>query len=518
MLNQKLTDMKRWFCSFFTLGICFMLITQSFSQSNDEWSQFRGPNCSGIASGSASPPIEFGENNNLLWKIKFPEGSSSPVVWDSKVFLTGFIKEKEALLTICLDSESGKIMWQDTIYPEIIENYHPISSPAQATIAVDESGIYSYFASYGIRCFDHSGSIKWDNPMPLNGTSRYGNPGSPVLSDDKVFLFRGYGGEKVRCLLALNKENGDTIWNTFIQSETPFRNDNAASYSTPVIYENQIILHRVGGVASYDLTSGSPIWWFPVQTNGNTTPVVYDNHLFIGAWNHLSEEDRRGEYILYDTYEKALTKFDANGDSLIIKDEIPEDLLICSRPELEQEYEQDKWLPLKRYFEYVLDKNKDGFADKNEWLATYQLFQAYMQNLGTFALPLNLNGEVKNSDILWMNFEKNPEVPSPLVYNNEVYIIKNGGWLTCIDSKNGELYYQEKIGAPGAYISSPIVANDNIYIASNNASVKVIKAGRKPIVLSETKFAGKITATPAVIKNKLYIRTSSYVYAFANHE
>ena len=43
------------------------------------WSQFRGPNGSGVAEGQ-KPPIEFGPDKNLKWKVPAPSGMSSPII------------------------------------------------------------------------------------------------------------------------------------------------------------------------------------------------------------------------------------------------------------------------------------------------------------------------------------------------------------------------------------------------------------------------------------------------------
>ena len=43
------------------------------------WPQFRGPNGSGVADGQ-QPPVEFGPEKNLKWKVPVPSGLSSPIV------------------------------------------------------------------------------------------------------------------------------------------------------------------------------------------------------------------------------------------------------------------------------------------------------------------------------------------------------------------------------------------------------------------------------------------------------
>src|SRR5262249_44195965 len=114
------------------------------------WPQFRGPNSSGL--GDGKPPVEFGPDQNALWKTAVGAGLSSPIVWEGRIFLTEFDRAKKQFATLCIDRGTGKILWRRTITPEQIEKVHAISSPAAATPATDGERVYVYFGSYGLVC------------------------------------------------------------------------------------------------------------------------------------------------------------------------------------------------------------------------------------------------------------------------------------------------------------------------------------------------------------------------------
>ena len=78
-----------------------------------DWPQFRGPNGSGV-SATTNLPVEFGPTKNVLWKTELPPGHSSPVLTRNRIFVTAHTKEKAnyKLLVICLDRQTGKILWQ----------------------------------------------------------------------------------------------------------------------------------------------------------------------------------------------------------------------------------------------------------------------------------------------------------------------------------------------------------------------------------------------------------------------
>ena len=96
-----------------TLLALFVLAFALPTVSAEDWTQFRGPNGSGV-SASTGLPQEFGPNKNVVWKTELPPGHSSPVLTADRIFVTAHTKEKEnhKLFVICLDRQTGKILWQ----------------------------------------------------------------------------------------------------------------------------------------------------------------------------------------------------------------------------------------------------------------------------------------------------------------------------------------------------------------------------------------------------------------------
>ncbi len=71
----------------------------------DEWTQFRGPNGTGVSE-TKNLPTEFGPKKNVVWKADLPPGHSSPVLTRDRIFVTAH--EKDTLLVICLDRRDRK--------------------------------------------------------------------------------------------------------------------------------------------------------------------------------------------------------------------------------------------------------------------------------------------------------------------------------------------------------------------------------------------------------------------------
>ena len=123
-------------------------------------------------------------------------------------------------------------------------------------------------------------------------------------------------------------------------------------------------------------------------------------------------------------------------------------------------------------------------------------------------------GEVSEANIAWSERRGVPGVPSPLYYNGRLYTFLNGGIVFCRVAKSGELLYTARLGAPGYYYSSPVAADQKIYIASEEGVLVVLDAGEKLSILATNKLDGAILATPALVDGKIYVRTENHLYAF----
>src|SRR5262245_11358135 len=77
-----------------------------------DWTQFRGPNASGLCS-CGRLPAEFGPQKNVLWKTDVPVGNSSPILVGDRIFITA--SEGDELITICLSRTTGKIQWRQSV-------------------------------------------------------------------------------------------------------------------------------------------------------------------------------------------------------------------------------------------------------------------------------------------------------------------------------------------------------------------------------------------------------------------
>jgi outer membrane protein assembly factor BamB len=305
---------------------------------------------------------------------------------------------------------------------------------------------------------------------------------------------------KERYLLALDSRRGEQVWK---------QNLIEAGYSTPIIWGKDVVVHCEGFIAGYSIKDGSRSWYILVRTHGESTPIVHEDTLYVNTWHYLGHLN----YPLVNTgIEAFFIKYDSNQDSLISRKEFPLSYLPSGKPDNEgiSKDESGQHGEVWSWF----DTDKDDSLDKTE-LRRYLNFCIAIDH-GIVAFKSGGKGDISASHLLWRETENVAEVPSPLYYKDRIYIIKNGGFISCVNAKTGRIVYKTRIKGVGPYFASPVVADDQIYIAAHNGRIVVLAAGDELKILSNKNFGEKILATPAIVDNKLYMRTDTHLYAFGD--
>ena len=445
----------------------------------------------------------------MIWNTNLSKGQSSPCIWQDHIFITGFEEEEKLLNMYCIDRESGAIQWQKENSVKEFEKVHVISSPANATPATDGERVVFYFSSYGLLCYDLNGEKQWEMKIPIP-KSRHGMGTSPVISGDLVIM-NCFGHENDPCLLAINKYNGEKVWKYSCPVEEGALVDRS-SYSTPVIYKDQVIIYRSDDVSAYDLKSGDQVWRFLTGLGvGDTvcTPVIGNGIVYVTVFSTIGNTEVRAQF---PDFAGLVSKYDENLDRLITLEELgvfefnnaPE-----KGAEISSLVKASKWA---RYF----DHNKDDYIDSTEWAAMIEYCESDYLKQGIKAFRCGGEGDISFSNFIWGESDHVPHVTSPLFYNNRVYMVKSGGIVSCFRAEEGELLYSERIGTAGAYFASPVAVNGKILFTSRTGVITVVEAGDQMNILSRNDLDEVITATPAIIDNKLYIRTDNSLYAFGD--
>src|SRR5262245_33818370 len=179
-----------------------------------DWSQFRGPGGSGAAD-EHGLPATWSPTENVKWKVDLPgRSAASPVVFGKKVFVTAATGARmERLHVLCLDADTGKVLWHRQLTATGNTACHPKSSMAAPTPCANADGVYCLFATADLAAFDFDGNLKWyrsftgDYP---DSSNQVGMAASPVIWKDSLIVPMDNVGDSF--LAALDTSYGTNIW------------------------------------------------------------------------------------------------------------------------------------------------------------------------------------------------------------------------------------------------------------------------------------------------------------------
>jgi outer membrane protein assembly factor BamB len=480
------------------------------------WNQFRGPNGSGVAD-AFQPPVELGARS-LIWKKPVPPGLSSPALSRDRIFLTA--AEGERLVTLALDAASGKMAWTQPAPVVPAEKVHEVNSPATPTPHVDDGRVHVYFGAYGLLCYDLDGRELWRKPIPTP-KSLYGSATSPIGHGDHLILVvdneANLPDSKLSQsrMLALKKATGELVWET----ARPLQR---SGWSTPTIWSHadgeDLVVLGSGRLCGYDPRTGAEKWFttgFSRETIAQ--PISGRGQLYASAAMLGGVPDEQPDP---EPFWKAMLRFDTNGDGKVARGEMTKHFTYPLRPDLPVEHPgfgiplpTDEARRKQRQNETFgsMDKDKDGFLTREELIANLSFRRGKPMLI---AVRPGGRGEVTDTHVAWQLNRSIPEIPSPLFHQDRIYMVRNGGLLTCVNAVTGKIVYDQRLEGAGQYSASPVIAAGHLYLVSNRGLVSVVKAGDAFELVHQHDLGEPAFVTPAFDPTTIYIRTQTNLCAF----
>jgi outer membrane protein assembly factor BamB len=119
--------------------------------------------------------------------------------------------------------------------------------------------------------------------------------------------------------------------------------------------------------------------------------------------------------------------------------------------------------------------------------------------------------------IVWQLNRDTPYVPSPLLYDGVLYLLKtNSGILSVFDAKSGTPHYQlQRLDGVPEVFASPVGARGRVYFPGRNGTTLVIKHGTAHEVLAKNTLDDGFDASPALVDNEIYLRGYQHLYSIA---
>lgn len=444
--------MVRFLCLHLLLAAAFSDPLSAASAA--EWSQFRGPDASGL-DGIRPLPIRWdvAKKEGVRWQTPVPGlAHASPIVWNDRIYVATAVKPGEAELRtglygditpleekeahqwrmLALDKQSGKILW-DTLAHTAVPRVkrHPKATHCNSTPATDGRHIVEIFGSEGLFCFTMDGKLAWKKDLgPMDSgffsspTAQWGFASSPVLRDGKVVVLCDV---QTNSFIALfDAADGRELW------RTPRRD--VPTWGTPTVVDHggqrMIAVNGWHETAAYDFASGKRLWHL---SGGGDIPVP--TPIFAHGLLYLTSAHGKFRPL------RAI-KPDASGD--------------ITPPDPGQ----------------------------------------------------------TNSAIVWAHARQGNYMQTPIVVGELLFACQDNGLLTCLDATSGAIKYSERLSSRGqGFTSSPVSDGRHLYFASEPGTVFVVPVSASFSIAATNELGETCMSSPAISNGTLFYRTRTKLVA-----
>jgi outer membrane protein assembly factor BamB len=447
------------------------------------WPQFRGAEALGVSDGQKLPAV-FGPSKNVVWRIPLPPGHSSPIVVGPRLFVTAV--EGDKLWTIALARDTGKELWRRESPRPRKESFQKTNSAASPSPASDGERVFVFFGDFGLLAYTVEGKPLWQLPLgPFNNANGHGS--SPIVADGTVLLICDQDTNSY--LIGANAKTGAIKY----KIERP---EVTRGYGVPAIYRPakgpvEMIIPGSYLTVAYNFATGEKLWWFGgMSWQSKSPPILIDGIVYQSSWE-TGGDGPMPEVPEFDQVQSAQDK-DNNG-------------------RLDQS--EALALGVKGGGFTSADLDHDGYLDAREW-SFYRMLKQTRNAL--VAVRPGGRGDVSKSHVLWRYSKSLPNTAAPLYYAGALWIVKDGGVLTTLNPKTGDVLKQGRLaGALEPYWASPVAGDGKVYAISGAGKVVVLKAAAEWEILGINEMDDEVFATPALVDGKIYLRTRSALYCFA---
>ena len=412
-----------------------------------DWQQWRGPNASGHAP-KGDYPKTWNPKLNIEWKSKLPgRGHSSPVTEGSNIWIT------TALETPASEKEKMERLKKNDGLPSVTV----LSKVSLYALQIDPD---SGEVLQKIKVFEKK------QPQWVHKLNSYASP-TPVLENQRLYLHFGAFGNA-----CIDTQSHEIIWKNN-QSDLWVMHENGPG-SSPIIWQDLMIFHLDGSdrqsvVALYKDT-GKIAW----QTK--RSGEMRDNPQFQKSYSTPVIAQSKGQPILISCAADWVYGYNpANGREL-----------------------------------WKIKYGILGFSNVARPVLGHGMF---------FISTCFMKGEIhayryeglEVPKLVWKMTKAAPKIPSPTLIGNELYVINDGGILSCMDALSGELYWRERLD--GEFSASPIYANGLLYLSDRAGKTTVIRPGKSLQIVSENELDGSShMATLAPLGDSFLVRTNEAFY------
>src|ERR1700752_59213 len=459
---------------------CLMcaLLFVSFTVHGQEiaWPQFRGPESNPVGK---HPKLaeRWSKTENVEWSQPIPgRGWSSPIVTGGKVYVTNVTTEGK--------SKPPQIgtEYSNEYVAELQKQGLPMQEIGKRVTERDIELPNEVMLHYLLYCLNlKSGKVEWKQEFhtghPPGGRHRKNSfvSESPVTDGKFVYVYVANLG-----LWAFDVR-GKQVWSTPVEANPIYLDFGTGS--SPALVDNLLVIvsdnEKQQYIAAFNKQTGKQVWRTNRDLGGKGQPQQRSSWATPLVWRHPQRTEIVAvgptEVVSYDLTGKELWRMSGMSAA-----------------------------PIPTPFAY------DGllYIDGGRGRA---LFALRPGATGDISLK---NDQTSNDYVVWSQPRGGTYLPSPVAYEGAVYSLTETGILTRFDAKTGKQTYKPRIDpAASAFTTSPWAYNGKLFCLSEEGQTFVISTGDEFKLLHVNELDEMAQASPALVGERLLIRTEQRLYS-----
>jgi outer membrane protein assembly factor BamB len=421
------------------------------------------------------------------------------------------------------------------------------ATSAVSAIAVDEWPMWRGPLGTGVAPsadppieWSESKNVKWKVEIPGRGSS------SPVIWGDRIYLLTAIpagigaaeahkprGGISPRTahqfkVLAINRADGKVVWERTAVEEVPHEashQDNGTWASSSAVTDGQHVIasFESRGIYCYDM-NGTLVWRKDLgdkqmrnEFGEGSTPALHGNTLVV-VWDHyvpggsfiVALDKRTGE----ERWRVKRDEIDTWATPAIVEEGGRTHVIVPGMNRL-RSYDLSTGAVLWETAGLTMNPIPSPVVGEGMVFAT----SGFRGNSLKAIKLAGAKGDITGTpNVVWTLDRDTPYVPSPLLYNGILYILKtNNGLLSAFDAKTGAPHYQlQRLEKAPNVFASPVAASGRVYIPGRDGTTVVLKHGPTFEPIAENTLDDGFDASPALVEREMYMRGYRYLYRISH--
>ena len=363
---------------------------------------------------------------------------------------------------------------------------------------------------------------------------------SPVVASDRVFLTSISGEDLV--VICVSVATGETLWTSQGEGKNKNSRDRGNSASSSPCTDGEHVWTMFGnGQINCFTVDGEAVWsknlqqeygTFNIQFGMSTTPVLHDGHL-VYALMHGNMRDRKSTSI------GTIVSLDAktgkeNWKQLRKTDAIAENKHVYSSPTIASHDGKD--MLIVHGADYTTGHSlRDGrelwrIGGMNPKGSNYNPFLRFVSSAvakdgkvvipsakrgPVWAMSVDGGGKLTKEDLEWVSPRVTPDVSTPVIYKDFVFLSRENGALACLNASTGKKLVEKRYMADRQR-STPVAVDGKLIITDRSGKVILVKADESLAEIASIELGEETLSSPAVAGGVIFVRTFEALYAFGS--